>query len=187
MASGQWHDRELVVKDVVTGHPARVTFQDSHLGRLRRHVGHDLLVSPGAQVLVLDERDRALLLRCSDTGEWALPAGAWEPGDSFRITATRELLEETGLLLDPDDLVPFASISTAEVHTIRCPNGDLVHAFALCFWARASSHTRLGGDGEGTDFQWCPLNVLATPTFAVTAEAVRVYLRYQDTGLFQAD
>lgn len=166
-------------------HP--VTFQDSHLGRLRRHVGHDLLVSPGAQVLVLDERDRVLLLRRSDTGEWALPAGACEPGDSFRTTATRELLEETGLRLDADDLVPFASLCTAEVHTIRYPNGDLVHAFALCFWARASNRTRLGGDGEGTDFTWSALDQLAAPTFTVTGEAIRLYLRYQDTGLLQAD
>ena len=164
-----------------------MTFQDSHLGRLRRHVGHDLLVSPGAQVLVLDERDKVLLLRRSDTGEWALPAGACEPGDSFRTSAARELAEETGLHLDPDELVPFASISTARVHTIRYPNGDLVHAFALCFWARASNRTSLGGDGEGTDFTWSSLDHLAVPTFAVTAEAVRLYLRYQDTGLFQAN
>ena len=116
-----------------------MTFEDSHLGRLRHYVGHALLVSPGAQVLVLGEHDRVLLLRRSDTGEWALPAWACEPGDSFRTSAARELAEETGLHLNPDELVPFASISTAKIHTIRYPNGDLVHAFALCFWARAST------------------------------------------------
>lgn len=162
-------------------------FADSYLGRLRKYVGHDLLVSPGAQVLVLDGSGQALFQRRSDTLEWALPAGACEPGDSFRRTAVKELLEETGLAVEESDLTPFASISDPTVHIVRYPNGDVVHAFALCFWVLAPSACVHGSDGEACEFTWSDLGLpLPEPTYRATIEAVNLYLKYVETGLFQA-
>ena len=34
------------------------------------------------------------------------------------------------------DLVPFATFSDPVAHLLIYPNGDQVHAFALCFWVR---------------------------------------------------
>ena len=162
-------------------------FSESYLGRLRQHVGHDLLLSPGAQVLVLDEDGRALLLRRSDTFEWALPAGACEPGASFRTTAARELFEETGVTVDEGALIPFASISEPGLHTIHYPNGDVVHAFALCFWTNSTSAQPLRSDGEASEFVWSDLRLpLPTPTSRVATMAIKLYQQYTETGLFQA-
>jgi 8-oxo-dGTP pyrophosphatase MutT (NUDIX family) len=43
---------------------------------------------------------RAAKLR-AHAGQWALPGGRCDPGESFEVTATRELEEELGLTLPP--------------------------------------------------------------------------------------
>ncbi|MDO9454830.1 NUDIX hydrolase [Nocardioides sp.] len=60
-----------------------------------------LPVSPDGAVLLLREQDPAR------RGEiyWASVGGAVDPGESLRETAVRELLEETGIVVPPDDLV----------------------------------------------------------------------------------
>ena len=56
-----------------------------------------------ARAVVLDERDRVLLIKARDPffpgkGEWwELPGGGMEPGEPSATAAAREILEETGL------------------------------------------------------------------------------------------
>jgi ADP-ribose pyrophosphatase YjhB (NUDIX family) len=59
------------------------------------------VVRTAARVVLLDARDRVLLLRFVDpiSGAllWITPGGALEPGESYEHAARRELAEETGL------------------------------------------------------------------------------------------
>ncbi|MFC4357081.1 NUDIX domain-containing protein [Halobium salinum] len=56
-----------------------------------------------------DDADRILLVEdFRSTDEWKLPEGRIECGESPREGVARELAEETGLVVDPDDLVYFA-------------------------------------------------------------------------------
>lgn len=64
----------------------------------------------GARVLVLDDRDRVLLLRGHDADApgrrwWFTVGGGIAQGETAVGAAVRETFEETGLLLDPTDLV----------------------------------------------------------------------------------
>ncbi|MET7277157.1 NUDIX domain-containing protein [Kribbella sp. NPDC005582] len=118
-----------------------MTYEGSYLWEVRQQVGSRLLLTPGAQVLAVDGDSRILFQRSRDSGLWELPAGASEPGDSFRTTAARELLEETGLVVSPESLVPFASLSRGDLHTVTYPNGDVLQCFSLCFEARSWSGT----------------------------------------------
>ncbi|MFI6678249.1 NUDIX domain-containing protein [Kribbella sp. NPDC050470] len=159
-------------------------YEGSYLWELRQHVGSRLLLMPGAQVLVVDDADRMLFQRSRDTGRWELPAGAAEPGDSFRRAAARELQEETGLSVAEDDLVPFATLSEADLHTLTYPNGDVLHCFALCFEAR-----RWTGDLTADPSEVTALAFLAEPPEDLhppTRLALELYDAYQATGLFQA-
>jgi 8-oxo-dGTP pyrophosphatase MutT (NUDIX family) len=64
------------------------------------------------RVVLLDENDRVLLIEMHDPARpdrgwyWFTPGGGRESGESQTECAVRELLEETGLRLDPDDLGP---------------------------------------------------------------------------------
>lgn len=157
---------------------------DSYLAQLRRDVGSRLLLLPGAQVLAMDADDRILFQRSRDSGLWELPAGGAEPGDSFRRTAAREFQEETGLEVAEEDLVPFASLSQPDVHTLTYPNGDVVHCFALCFEARRWTGTLQPGADEVLEagFFSAPPGPLHPPTEVV----LRLHATYRQTGLFQA-
>ncbi|GAA1587048.1 MULTISPECIES: NUDIX domain-containing protein [Kribbella] len=157
---------------------------DPYLAQLRRDVGSRLLLLPGAQVLAIDAGDRILFQRSRDTGLWELPAGGAEPGDSFRGTAAREFAEETGLVVSEEDLVPFASVSRADVHTLTYPNGDRVQCFALCFETRTWTGTLRPAADEVLEsgFFVSPPGPLHPPTELVLC----LHTAYQRTGLFQA-
>jgi ADP-ribose pyrophosphatase YjhB (NUDIX family) len=54
-------------------------------------------LATGADAAVFDERDRLLLIRRTDTGQWAMPGGGAEVGETVGTAAVREAFEETGL------------------------------------------------------------------------------------------
>ena len=77
----------------------------------------------GAAVLALDRRGRALMqLRDADEGvaapaKWCCFGGGVEPGESVEAAARREFLEETGVDISSDVLIPlarFASTATKD-------------------------------------------------------------------------
>jgi hypothetical protein len=52
---------------------------------------------PASNMLVVDEVGAILLQRRRDTGQWALPGGAQDIGETAAECAVRECLEETGI------------------------------------------------------------------------------------------
>jgi ADP-ribose pyrophosphatase YjhB (NUDIX family) len=51
----------------------------------------------GCSAAIFDEQGRILLTRRADNGQWCLPGGGMEPGESAAEACEREVLEETGL------------------------------------------------------------------------------------------
>jgi 8-oxo-dGTP diphosphatase len=63
---------------------------------------------PTASAIVQDDEGRILLARRAgppDEGKWDLPGGFLEEGEHPRAAVIRELMEETGLEIEPLDLV----------------------------------------------------------------------------------
>jgi 8-oxo-dGTP pyrophosphatase MutT (NUDIX family) len=63
------------------------------------------------RVVLRDRGGRILLFRArlasrSPQDWWELPGGGIEPGESYQQTAVRELAEETGLVVSPDQVGP---------------------------------------------------------------------------------
>ena len=63
--------------------------------------------TPGGSAVVVDGDSLLLVEDFRTPGEWKLPSGRMELGESPREGVARELEEETGLAVDPDDLTYF--------------------------------------------------------------------------------
>lgn len=74
-----------------------------------------------AGVILLDSEGRVLLLRRGDDGNWCIPGGVVEPGETIEEAAKREVLEETGLVVD--NMVFFNIYSGQSQHHIY-PDGN---------------------------------------------------------------
>ena len=65
----------------------------------------------GVGAVVFDAQGRVLLIRRDQPparGLWSLPGGRQESGETLRECCQREILEETGLLIEPGPVVALA-------------------------------------------------------------------------------
>lgn len=109
---------------------ASISWAESYLGQLRALAGERTLLFVGARAVVRDDAGRVLLIRRSDNGRWAVPAGAMELGESISDCAARELLEETGLRAD--GVTPYA-LYTGPAYTHTNMFGDTYQLFIVAF------------------------------------------------------
>ncbi len=160
-------------------------YAGSYLWRLRQAIGSELVLMPGAMVVLRRDDGRILLTKRADDGTWCLPAGAAEPGGSFARTAIEELEEETGVGVSEDDLVPFGCLSEAEAHTIHYPNGDVTHCFALCFLAERWKGDPRPDREESIEVRFVDLSSPPEPVHPPTAKALELLKAYLGSGRFQ--
>lgn len=72
---------------------------------MKREYPDSPLVGVGAIII---EDDRVLLVKRGHpplAGEWSIPGGVLEVGETLREAAVREAMEETGLEVEPSDLL----------------------------------------------------------------------------------
>jgi ADP-ribose pyrophosphatase YjhB (NUDIX family) len=72
---------------------------------LERDHERALAVRPSVSAVIFDRRRRLLLQQRSDGGQWGLPGGSVEIGESVSDAVVREVREETGLTVTPRRLV----------------------------------------------------------------------------------
>ncbi len=101
--------------------------------QLRQYIGHRPVLMVGAAILIIDELDRILLMKRSDSGCWGPPGGSTEPGEKVEDAAKREALEETGITID--DMELFGVFSGPELY-YKYPNGDEVYNVTIVYIAR---------------------------------------------------
>ena len=97
----------------------RLVEAEQRVRRMCAHCGEIAYLNP--QVLVstiVMSGDRVLLCRRADppaAGQWVLPGGFMEFGETLEAAAARETYEETGVRLDPGELLPYAVASLPEI------------------------------------------------------------------------
>ena len=102
----------------------------NYIKELREKIGHDLVMTTGCGVLVINGKGQLLLQKRSDTGEWGVPGGAMEPPETYIEAATREIYEETGIkVLD----LKLFGLYSGEDRVIHYPNGDVVYSLSVIF------------------------------------------------------
>jgi 8-oxo-dGTP pyrophosphatase MutT (NUDIX family) len=124
----------------------------------------------GAVTIVRDseasEPGRLLLLRQPPGRRWGLPAGLLKKAEPPAVGAARELAEESGVVIDPDDLTP--AVPNAIVH----PKGWVDTVFLG--HVPASTNPLVVDGGEVLEAGWFPLDDLP-PLTPNTALLLGVY------------
>jgi hypothetical protein len=83
------------------------------------------------------------------------------------------------------DLIPFATLSEAGLHTIIYPNGDETHCFAVCFLTEIW-RGELRPDGvETTKIEFADPASPPSPIHGPTAHAIELLNAYLRLGRFQ--
>ena len=122
----------------------------NYIQSLRQHIGHAPILMVGAAILILDDQNRLLLMKRSDSGCWGPPGGATEPGEVVEDAARRETFEETGL--EVEEMMLFGVFSGPELY-YKYPNGDEVYNVTIVYLSRdVCGDIRL--NGEHTQWRW---------------------------------
>ncbi len=90
-------------------------------------------IVPGGSALVLDDEGRVLLQRRTDSGNWAMPGGVMEIGETLPDAVVRETREETGLEVA---LTGIVGTFTDPRHVIAYADGEVRQEFTIVFRAR---------------------------------------------------
>jgi ADP-ribose pyrophosphatase YjhB (NUDIX family) len=114
---------------------------------------------PSVNVVVVNDAGDVLLIRRSDNGNWAVPGGAIDLGESMVQAAARETREETGIDCEITGLV---GIYTDPKHLILyTSNGEVRQEFSILLTAVAT-----GGQptpsSESSEVRWVPREDLAS-------------------------
>ena len=108
-------------------------------------------LKPSAGAFVRDDAGRILLIRRDDNGNWSMPGGTMDPGESMTACAIRETLEETGVSIAVTGLV---GIWTDPAHRIEyTSDGEVRQEFSIIYAGRY-----LAGEptpsAESTQVEW---------------------------------
>src|SRR5512138_1464849 len=115
----------------------------------------------GCSAAIFDDQRRILLTRRADNGQWCLPGGRMESGESVAEACEREVLEETGLIVRVKRLV---GVYSHPDQLVVYPDGRKAHIVALHFEAEIIGG-ELGLSEETTDFGYFTLDEMQALEF----------------------
>jgi 8-oxo-dGTP pyrophosphatase MutT (NUDIX family) len=116
----------------------------AYLRRLRSRVGHEFLLMPSVTALVFDSDGRVLMVRPSQRDIWVAPGGAVDPDEAPQDALVREVWEETGLVVEPRQLL---GVFGGPEYRVSYTNGDEVGYVMAVYECRAAGGT-LRADGD---------------------------------------
>ena len=114
-------------------------------------IGRQGKIRLGCSAVLFDEkREKVLLTRRADNGQWCLPSGGVDPGESVAETCEREVWEETGLRVRVERLV---GVYSNPDYLVEYADGNRVQVIALNFEA-VMIGGKIGLSDETTDIRY---------------------------------
>ncbi|MGW2181238.1 NUDIX domain-containing protein [Streptomyces sp. NPDC001732] len=112
-----------------------------------RYTADVIAVTPDGRVLLIERRWDPY------EGHWALPGGHVDIGETSRAAAARELAEETGVHVDPEDLRQIGVWDAPG----RDPRGRYV---TVAYLALVRAGTKAVADDDARAARWWPITDL---------------------------
>ena len=112
-------------------------------------ISHIPFIQTGSAIIIENANGEILLQERTDRNKWGLPGGCQDLGEDLRETAVREAYEETGLKLEPNNIILIDTLS-GNSRKNSYPNGDIVYNNTSLFLAKVSNIdvNNLKGDSE---------------------------------------
>lgn len=105
---------------------------------------------PGGSALVVDTDGSILMQRRSDSGNWSLPGGVMEIGETLEQCVVRETREESGLDIEITGLL---GIYTDPAHVIAYEDGEVRQEFNITYYGRVVGG-RIAVSAESTEVRF---------------------------------
>ncbi|GAA3617268.1 NUDIX domain-containing protein [Nonomuraea rosea] len=105
---------------------------------------------PACGTVTVDDAGRILMQRRRDTGQWALPMGKMEIGETPAQCAVRETEEETGVRVEP---VGILGIYSDPGHIVAYTDGEIRQEYEVMLIARPVGGRPEAND-EASDVRW---------------------------------
>lgn len=115
-----------------------------YVRRVRSKIGNDLLLMPSVTALIFDADHRVLLVRPVRRDVWVAPGGALDPDEAPQDALVREVWEETGLLVEPAQLL---GVFGGPEYRVWYANGDEVGYMMAVYECRTVAGA-LRSDGD---------------------------------------
>jgi ADP-ribose pyrophosphatase YjhB (NUDIX family) len=126
---------------------------------------------PGGSALVVDDEGAILMQRRSDSGNWSLPGGVMDIGETLEQCVIRETKEESGLDIEITGLL---GIYTDPEHIIAYADGEIRQEFNITFYGRVRGG-QIAVSDESTEVRFLRMDELAE---LPVHETVRLRLRH---------
>ncbi|GGX50246.1 NUDIX domain-containing protein [Streptomyces fructofermentans] len=107
-------------------------------------------VVPSVTAVVQDDSGQLLLIHKTDNGLWALPGGGHDIGERIGETVVREVLEETGIQVEVDNII---GLYTDPAHVLAYDDGEVRQQFSICFRAHPTGGS-LRTSSESKEVRW---------------------------------
>lgn len=119
-------------------------------------MGKRPIILPGSVVIIINEKNEVLLQKRHDS-TWGLPGGLMDLGESFEEVAKREVLEETGLVVENLQLV---NVFSGSDYYLKVANGDELYSVTAVYYTNDVSGEIKIDYTESEKMQYFPINDL---------------------------
>lgn len=126
-------------------------------------------VHPAAAVALVSTDKKILMLKRTDSGNWTMPGGTMELGESLKDCAVREVYEETGLSIEIQDVI---GIYTDPNIIVEYSDGEVRQEFTVLYYGIVKDGD-VHIDDESTEFNWISADELLNLPMAVS-QKIRV-------------
>ncbi len=148
---------------------------------LRAKIGHDLIMITGATGVVINPQGEFLLHRRVDNGLWCFPGGAIDPGEEPAEAVVREVFEETGIQVYPQQII---GVYGGSDWVGAYPNGDQVAIISIAFRCKPLAGKPHIHDDESLDVRYFAPDALPADFLSRHRTVLGDALKNQPAALF---